>query len=922
MSWSNNGSHRDYPGKIEESACKKRKLEIEVKEMKDKDPDEWDDDDEMALTQADLETLDQMASQVYSQSQVVNQASAFSTAKNQECQSSFLIPSNPKQSVKMTTSSSSSELSIQPLSTSSRSSSISNGSLSSNSSNGKSDSPKDLIQKLQLELEQTRKAAQEEKYLSKGELNYLRQCVHKQEAELEKLRAQREELLEQQKLVKSEKIHNLEMQVDSLTTQKQFKEREFQELNMQYQSLQQKLRKLELTQQQKVQIKQESLLKSPNKCSPRKIHVQPSPPSKQHKDEAALSQQQGFPTRLSFMDQSATTRASSSTLPSTSKDHLQSAAETRRTATPTHTNDARTCTTKRFVLNARTFNGGYTSGTQIVHHLLEAYRSHDDHQWNSGLTDLVKTTSHQASRGNDSLTSPLKAGRHGKSLVSGTSQAPDSSLLALDGLLFLLEDKAPLESQPLLKNYLQQLSQHVNVLSNAPTTSSSNKPTTGTNNKGNTNATVTNSVTSSVQTQITEATLRILPLLSDYINHYIKLVQNPALRAQGSSLSTSFSSSTSLKTSLSFSASFDSGCEKSGGRSMPQDRATAETLAYSAAGILNLILELQPAAGRAILSSTLAPSPCLRMDSSDHTSSCSTGDTEQKAKTSSGTAADDESSSMSEIRVIVGPNSHIPPPSVTLHQGSNTNLLFLLLRLASQEESHASPVVVRQVLKTLTLLVQCSTEEHLHKLETFISWSVLATCLKPINDVPVLVWSLKLVHSLTRYEKLYLRLCTRSETCPLYLMHKLCTGVKDRDMMEFYKEYMSCVFSIMVDQRTGLTTLLTNKCPCSDEFVEAVLLSLCQMLDCYKACVAKGACKPSLLNTLAQSVTLLHVLDTQLPLQSCAFKLQYLRLVSGLAAVLKPHPQEYEFQLLTLEELNDSESDQDMLQETGDTMET
>lgn len=67
MSWLNNGSHRDYPGKIEESACKKRKLEIEIKEKKNEDPDEWDDDDEMALTQADLETLDQMASQVYSQ---------------------------------------------------------------------------------------------------------------------------------------------------------------------------------------------------------------------------------------------------------------------------------------------------------------------------------------------------------------------------------------------------------------------------------------------------------------------------------------------------------------------------------------------------------------------------------------------------------------------------------------------------------------------------------------------------------------------------------------------------------------------------------------------------------------------------------------------------------------------------------------
>lgn len=48
-------------------------------------------------------------------------------------------------------------------------------------------------------------------------------------------------------------------------------EREFQELNMQYQSLQQKLRKMELTQHQKVQIKQENLLKSPTKASPRKV---------------------------------------------------------------------------------------------------------------------------------------------------------------------------------------------------------------------------------------------------------------------------------------------------------------------------------------------------------------------------------------------------------------------------------------------------------------------------------------------------------------------------------------------------------------------------------------------------------------------------------------------------------------------------
>uniref|UniRef100_A0A2C9M9J2 Uncharacterized protein n=1 Tax=Biomphalaria glabrata TaxID=6526 RepID=A0A2C9M9J2_BIOGL len=144
-----------------------------------------------------------------------------------------------------------------------------------------------------------------------GEVRYLKDITRSQEVELEKLRAQLEDMKEAQKLAQMSKIQNLESEVERVTFEKQFKDREIEELQRQLQSVQQKLRRLEAQHQKSQQYKTSSssvheTTKSPEKASPKKVAVQPSPPSKKNQkllENLPLSQQANFPTYYSFINQ-------------------------------------------------------------------------------------------------------------------------------------------------------------------------------------------------------------------------------------------------------------------------------------------------------------------------------------------------------------------------------------------------------------------------------------------------------------------------------------------------------------------------------------------------------------------------------------------------------------------------------------------
>ncbi|CAL1528160.1 unnamed protein product, partial [Lymnaea stagnalis] len=404
------------------------------------------------------------------------------------------------------------------------------------------------------------------------------------------------------------------------------------------------------------------------------------------------------------------------------------------------------------------------------------------------------------------------------------------------------------------------------------------------------------------QTPVISALVKLIPLVTDYIQHYVKLIQTtlmkgPVLPTQ--SLNASYISSSSMETLQSFSSSMES-TPKSLSSYMQflyEGKAYArsmEMFADSALRIVSLLVQLCPEVGQIIVRKSFFR-PVV--GTSVNTTSCSSNgemDADLPAKaSSSGADGDDEHSSASEIRVIVNGRS----PLVSIPRlVSGSSLLHLVIRLAAQdvENTQSSPAIINQALLTLKDLVQCCTFQQMSKFEIIITQGLLTTCLKQTKHSSIHFSALSLLTSLAKCEKLLAKFCTETDSCPLYLMHRICStkgkGFTPTEMMGYYQQYIVCISSILADHRSGLKLLLTNKCLCTDELVVAVILALREVLLYYKS--IRGPSDPSkfLLNILAQGANLLHTLaqgDIMFVLHHSPAQLLYVRLVSELGCILK-----------------------------------
>ncbi|XP_035824161.1 serine-rich adhesin for platelets [Aplysia californica] len=896
-----------------------------------------------------------------------------------------------------------------------RTSHDSSRSLSSRSSTGKSDESTESLHSLRAKLEQESKRAQEEKYRSEGEVKYLRESLHKQEEELEKLRTQRDEILDEQKQVKSERERRLQQQLDSLTSQTQFKERELQEQN---QSLQEKLRKLQQQQQSLLRSAADrsgsEISSSPRQASPRKVPVKPSPPSKAKQLKllkGGSSESQGFPTTFSFMQQTkptpqATSPASKAATTSISC-QTDGSSTSQLPGSTVVAGEVQPAVQRRLRLNipANCNRHEVVSGSQVVTQLLQSSGScvesvdsdSEFDQWDPGLTGLLHAMSTSLtlagltySRGREAnFLSPIKPKKHDLlNKSSGSSRDGNVQVvsrehfrLAIGGLTMLLEESSG-HREKLLdliardaqlgdpkpsssyreKDMISEQKRDVNgnkSLERGGTGQDRDTVSSRPTDKKTPSFSHSSSVKDSKQSGHMAAVL-LIPLLTDYIQHYLDLSLSaahsrtassaPAAATQSLAASKSFSVSLdSTRTAASFGSvggSHDSSLDSLSSCVLQllhegkMYASSVESYALSALKTLLLLIRLCPSLGYMLVTSV---GDQLRKRSSTSTvttaSSSSAHGASLSKKSTSGAEADDErSTSSSEVRVILGAYNVSQASfrsQVSAHscdsRSDSALLMNLLLNIAGQDlqDNALSPAIVQQALKVLVQLCHCcESDSQLEKLEVILNQGILSTCLRQVQHFQVSLWAQRLLTGLSASRKLFQQLCTKSESCLLYLMHRLClrrsSDHTEAEKISLYCEHLHSLSTIMYQHKDSCSLLLTNSCLCSEELVVSVIVAMDRLFSHY--CDTERSATPpphprSLLRVLASGVTVIHTLVQADPLfaqHHARAQMQYVRTLTGLTAVFRADPKEWEQHLPALEELCDFEPDSGNLSQDGD----
>ncbi|CAG5119465.1 unnamed protein product [Candidula unifasciata] len=927
---------------------KRRKVDVpqvEQAEKQDVTDDEWGDDD---YTQDQLEELALLDSQAVMQFSAPR-ADQPSAPRADQSSGSFVIPVGAAR--RSTSSSSNSSAVSQSL----RSAHETSTSLSSHSSsNGKLDTSLELVHTLQARLDEEKRKAQEAKNCSDGQVKTLREKLHKQEEELEKLRALRDESYEQQKQTLTEEIHKLKSQLGNLTTQSCFK------------SLHEHL--------DKWNDGQTVLIQYLEKISSRqKVSVKPSPPSKLKQQEArdlASSRKTHFPTTQTFMEQNVV-----KTFPQASPDcHVS----------PTKSVSSVCCQTsgkywsgnkpvqRRLHLNTGSSQAfGEMSGPQVVRHLLRLSEleasSEERVPWDTGLAGLLQDMSTSLkiagltySREKDSqFLLPHRPKKHTPGIRSASSDTSDvmvqivtrqSLQLAIEGITQLLQDSNGHTGKgqgSLLLLLISDGSIKINnpaeaeIVAGNPGTIEPSRDTTQVKMRSaagsvqhSEDSTGCLDASKRRETSRNAGAVLILPLLTNYIQHYVDLVQSSSgrvVRTLNTSGTEGIPSPQSLDSSTA--SSFET-LSSHLGLLLQEGRVYASNIegcAVTALRCLARLVYLCPAVRHALVMAThpgVTPILSMVKIGGNRSSSSSTTETEtdQSKKSSSSADADDESSSTSsEIRIIKTDgnqsNQSMNSGSHQLDTRVNCSLFHLVLTLAGQDVQHgqSNPEVVSLALRILTCLCQRSTKEQLPRLEPVITREILSRCFQQTKQTPVLVHAVRLLLSLARCKTLLVKLCTQSESCPFYLMHRACS-LKAEGMFELQREYVMCLSSIISHHRSGLHFLLSNSCPCRDQLVAAVILCLYNLLSTYTT--AKVGHQPQILQTLAQGISLVQTLAQadRLFAQHCApAHHQYVRLITGLSSLLKSQPETWEHYLQLIDELNEFETDSsDSSQESAD----
>ncbi|XP_067683214.1 ATR-interacting protein-like [Haliotis asinina] len=834
-------------------------------------------DDEMVFSQADIQSIDVMASQAYtSETKEEHPKSNGGTQpyllgrKKTTCPIStdFQQPVS-RPSVSQTSRKSSSSLSLSrgssstastayPSSTSSNRSSGGNVSSNSSMDSGRGDSR--LLQ------QPTEKSdVKDALYTKDGEIKILRESLKRREAELVKIREDHVHLMDQMTTQKASLKETFRTDMDRLQTQLQFRDQEFKELEEKCRLMEQRLQAFHSG--------------SPMKHSSPKSR---SPVSRKVRPDISPNSKTSFPSRQSFMSDE---RESSEPKPSTSAaqqepgpQHVLSKGKTQ----PINVRPGKP-RTRRHVLNTCMTRGEVT-GPCLVYHMLEHHPSGTQDPGDHGVIGLLHTPATQLNFHNiqfdrdstSNILSPVKSKRLSDLQASlQSADCPDTcSVVPRDHYLMAVEGL-----QDLLKSQSQCRD------------------------------TVLNTDSHLTHTEELSGAVLILPLINDYLSHYLDILSNSPV--QGSSSGT-------LNSSLGRGSASESSLESvtsSIGLLLKDYQNSAnnlECLCLTSLRTLHKLVMFSKAVRRSLMDKT---------DWNHNRSDASL----DGYRASADSSASGESAMDTDVPVTSSSDNDTMSldSRVTFRQLQELNLLNKIVKLAHPQGESYSVCMVEEALDIIIVLASIWKDDNHFRLHTALSRGAMLCCLEckvGMTHWGIITRAVTILGHLTRTQKVVQVLCTKSEACPLLHLYLVSLKLSDDtawDTQEvIYQQTVTCLTNIASDP-TDASTILGNHCPCTTEAGRCLVVC---MLRLYQH--NKGQHPAHTLQSLCDGLQLLQLLQQRQEqyLTDRDYELQhdYVTLICGLTSLFRQLPGNQETELNALTDLWDFNQDDSELSPDSD----
>ncbi|XP_062590170.1 ATR-interacting protein-like [Saccostrea cucullata] len=400
-----------------------------------------------------------------------------------------------------------------------------------------------------------------------------------------------------------------------------------------------------------------------------------------------------------------------------------------------------------------------------------------------------------------------------------------------------------------------------------------------------------------------QSALLFLPLLNDYLSHYIEMMNCYVERGQ-TLLSPQSSSSSSFGPSSSSDSTMDS-LNSSLNTLLRDGAAYANSLESHALSALTVLykLVLYCDAVREIL---LCSDDVLSDSSVTSFEKVVEEEMEQENPPSSLSSISSSQSSTNSIRQSV----------------LDCHLLGKVIRLANpgkassegEEPKKYNERVIHKALSIIRVLSEHCNEEQLACILPVLGKGVLSNCMKCSSSPAVVLGGLDALCSLTIHEKAVLMACSCPNQCVFLPLYQLCAlpGAlfSDEILVEFAAKTLQCLSNVGSHHRAGMNLLLDTQCKL--QLQKSTVLLLHKILLLYQSNQSSEAKR-----VLQKGTLLLHNLsqvDGQFEEHHYVVQHQYVELICGLNTLFKPS--EFENERCAITELwyfgrEDSDSSQD-----------
>ncbi|KAL4233011.1 hypothetical protein ACF0H5_007697 [Mactra antiquata] len=881
------GGYRKSGGSDNEPPSKKRKTEDKM--AAEEADDDWD--DSIDFTEADLDDIEFQASQAITQTkhetkvvpstsssssqrvlqplqqvktteskfvkpQLSRSSSSSASSKTQSLQSAGVgsMSSQSKSSVQSSKSSYPESLSGYSRTTSSSSVRSGSSSDSVQGSKQRTDSrnvsidsqatiselnvKKQELAALKLKLDNL----QQEVFVKEGENKVLRDNLTSKDRELDSLKMEKISQIHQQNLQQSERERNLQAEMSRLQTQLEFKSQEERELTNRCQELQIQLRNAQLSAQPSTSTSTQSVSPQPKRIP---VEERSPRPKRIPVDERSPRGQSMFPSQRTFMAEEVS--PIKRIQPTPSGDH-QPVMSTISEASKLQ-KSRRTFGLKLHV------SSRICSGPQLVAKLFDIAPNKTGNISDKGIFSLLSspTTNTGSYRipferdKNTSLLSPVRGRRlsdlHGM-LTRVDRQQNFVNLVPVDHFNMAVEG---------LSNLIK--------------------------NENQSSCDQTMDVT---QSTVLHDAILVLPIINDYLKHYMDMLDTTLETSDVSPPSTTVSSSSS--------GSFDTSSESltgSFGLFVKMSASSANDLEQLTIASVETLYELLSSnAVRDILlysesKPTLTPTTAAELESTDSDLSIHWKDTPTK---------------LSYMKKYV----------------IKLEILKKIIKLSNPGTKARlyNTRMVTNCLDILKVLAEYSDEIHIHCLLPVLSEECLQNCLEHDQDIHIVIHSLILFKTLVKSNQVVSSLCSNATGCVLLTVYNLCltkrfNNAATSDRLTVSSLIIDSMLYLARSHKGCFTLVLESDCLCSTEIVKCIVSLLHSVMKIHKVCTSKlhrgtnqtqeqyDSCvknQGTSQNILQTGLYLLHLMcqcDTEFTNRHIPVQHKYVQLICGMTHILR-----------------------------------